>query len=70
MNTVVECILKHYVKKKELYVKNVHAQSIIGFNQNGSGNVLNAVSEQHYEVERSWSQPSCHSTNGICAWRL
>jgi len=51
-------------------VKNVPAQSIIGFNQNGSGNFQNAGSEKHYEVERSWIQPNCLSTNGICAWRL
>ncbi len=70
MKSVADCILRLFENEKELFVKRVPVQNTIGFNQNGSGNVLKAVFGQPYEVGRLWNQQNCHSTNGICAWHL
>ena len=70
MRTVADCISRLFENEKGLFAKSVQVKNTIGFNRNGSGNVLNVVFEQHCEVERSWSPLSCHFTNGTFAWLL
>jgi hypothetical protein len=70
MRRVADCILRLLENEKELFVKSAAVQNTTGLDQNGTGNVLNAVLEQPCGVERSWSLLSYHFTNGICVWRL
>ena len=48
MRIVVGNIFDRYVSRKVFSAKNVAVRNIIGYKPNGSGNVLNVISEPPY----------------------
>jgi hypothetical protein len=51
MKPAVGCILRAFGNNKELFAKVVAIKNIIGFRENGNGNVRNVDFELHYEAE-------------------